>query len=301
MKALLLALGATVALTFAANAGDTNIRPMFPGIRPVFPGASSSVANREIMVGKKVLPAPPQKGGCYRHTTEWQEVPCMSEEELARIPHPEAVNGLLKSPAPPAGKALFNAELNINMVQFGSEVDTKYGNNNFTLQLNTNWFGGSDNQTYWVQFTHEAGGGTNPAALCIWNINLETKDYGQTNGNTNCIPVDLTRGPQTGDVAVLQGFAIPPQSGGSIGLLTLVAVIPWPSGGTAAPDVFAMSTPDVYDLGGNWNYIQGGIIGLGFGSQAQFNLSCITTTLALQYLDSGAKVHLESYFLGSTS
>jgi hypothetical protein len=56
--------------------------------------------------------------------------------------------------------------------------------------------------------------------------------------------VDLTRGPQTGDVAVLQGFAIPPQSGGSIGLLTLVAVIPWPSGGTAAPDVFAMSTPD---------------------------------------------------------
>jgi hypothetical protein len=116
MKALLLALGATVALTFAANAGDTNIRPMFPDIRPVFPGASSSVANREITVGKKVLPAPPQKGGCYRHTTEWQEVPCMSEEELAHIPHPEAVNGLLKSPAPPAGKALFNAELNINMV-----------------------------------------------------------------------------------------------------------------------------------------------------------------------------------------
>jgi hypothetical protein len=305
MKAFTLALAATMlaAAGFVARAADAV---------KATPTVSSMTADKTIKVGSKILPIPPQKAGCYRHhvgSSAWETTPCMSKAAVARIPHPEGNSQLeLEQGSAP----LTFVQYEINVLQYASELDVHVvpcikncpaptgGANNFTLQLNTNGFKGADGQNYWVQFTHEAGGANEPAdggatatALCIWNINVTTQDYGQTNGNTVCTTVDRNRNPQHGDLAEMLAFAAPPSSQGGKGTLILVAALPWTTGGTDV-DGWSVTAPDVYGLVPNWTYAEGAMLGYGAGSQAQFNGACMTTSLTFPVLKSGTKVKIAS-------
>jgi hypothetical protein len=305
MKALTLALAATLlaAAGFVAKAADAI---------KTGPTVSSMAADKPLRIGSKTFPVVPQKTGCYRHhagSSVWEATPCMSKSALARIPHPEGNNELLLESG---SQPLTYAQYEINVLQYASELDVHVvpcinncpaptgGANNFTLQLNTNGFKGANGQTYWVQFTHEAGGANEPAddgatisALCIWNINVTTQDYGQTNGNTVCTSVNRSRNPQHGDQAQMLAFAVPASSPGGQGTLLLVAALPWTTGGTDV-DAWSVKAPDVYGLVPNWNYAMAAMLGYGAGSQAQFNGACMTSSLTLPLLKKGTKVKISS-------
>ncbi len=306
MKAFALALAATMMLAaagFVAKAAD---------VVKAGPTVTSMSADKTLKVGSKILPIVPQKTGCYRHhagASAWETTPCVSKAALARVPRPEGNNELLLEQG---STPLTFAQYEINILQYASELDVHLvpcikncpaptgGANNFTLQLNTNGFKGANGQNYWVQFVHEAGGANEPAdggatqtLLCIWNINVTTHDYGQTNGNTVCTAVNRSRNPQHGDLAQMLAFAAPPSSPGGQGTLLLVAALPWTTGGSDV-DAWSVKAPDVYGLVPNWTYAQGAMLGYGNASQAQFNGACITTSLTLPVLKKGTKVKISS-------
>ena len=265
--------------------------------------AAIVTAPKMVTLGTKVLPLPPPKPGCYRHhppngatrsAAEWEAVPCASKNVMTHLAHPQFKGDLLASGSPAIG----NAQLHFNMVLFGSETDSRLQNgaNNFSLQINPNSFVGADGQQYAVQFTHESGGGIDPqlglqpSVVCIWNINVSTQNYGE-GGNSSCVTVDRTRGPQTGDQANMIGIATP-GSGGAPAVLTLLAVLPWTTGGNVEqhPDAWSVQTQDVNGLTSHWNWVAGALLGFGAGSQAKFSASCMTTQMDLNALPRGNQV-----------
>jgi hypothetical protein len=229
-----------------------------------------------ITVGKKTLPAPLQKAGCYSHTTNstsWTAVPCLSKDALALIPKPIGNPGLYESGNTGSFVAPVNAELDVHILQIGSVSDSKQGRAQFTLQLNSNPHPGANGNQYWTQFvqTNDLSGGQQQSVLCTWNINLTTQDYGLTDGDTQCVLTSDAWGPLPGDTASLVAYA----SGGN---LTLAAVLPW---AITTPDAYSVVTPDVYGLEASrtWYSIDGGMLGAGNGSIATFTKSCVSTTL----------------------
>lgn len=271
------ALTAAIVATGATYASDTRI-----------PARDASSATRAIpdadgmiTVGKKRIKAPPQKPGCYRHRTDWEEVPCLSREEVSKLSRPWL--GLFEAPPPSSYVASYGAQLDITLLELGTETDSQTGNNGFSLQLTSNSHLSANGQKLWTQFMYQNNVGTSngvlATVLCIWNINTSTGDYGQNDGNTTCVNVNAFRAPLKGDTAGMGAYE-------SDGNLYLNAVLPWTddSGGQTA-DAYSVSMPDVYNLeaDSNWHAVDGGMLGAGNRSAATFTKSCVTTSLKMYF------------------
>jgi hypothetical protein len=234
-----------------------------------------------ITVGKKRIKAPPKKPGCYRHRADWEEVPCLSREEVSKLSRPWL--GLIEAPPPSSYVAPYGAQLDVSLLAFGTETDSQTGNNGFSLQLNSNSHLSTNGQKLWTQFLYQnnvgTSNGTLATVLCIWNVNTSTNDYGQSDGNTTCVGVNAFRAPQKGDTAGMGAYE-------SDGTLYLNAVLPWTddSNGQTA-DAYSVSMPDVYNLeaNSNWNAVDGGMLGAGNTSVATFTKSCVTTSLKMYF------------------
>lgn len=223
----------------------------------------------------KRVPHPPTREGCYRYEGQWREVPCASEDSMRKFPHPQWQFSIQSKPKNiinllqlfgqhgPVTYSLPIAEAEIGLiVNFsGSEKDTAYGPNAWSIQTNTNFFPGNNGHTTWVQFVDQSRPGQGEQ-VCIWNIDVSTRSYFPT-----CVNPARTRagGLQTNDVVGLGGYI-------AIGsLLTEVAYLPWTS------TWWSVVARDKYGLNGNWNEVSGSIMGLGGGSQAIFGKTKIQT------------------------
>ncbi|MDG6928630.1 MAG: hypothetical protein JRN29_01100, partial [Nitrososphaerota archaeon] len=76
------------------------------------------------------------------------------------------------------------AEANIGFSKFSGESDSSQGGNDWSIQLNTNFFPGSNGDTDWVQFVEQ----NYPtylyffgyATFCIWQVDVTTQSYPNT-------------------------------------------------------------------------------------------------------------------------
>jgi hypothetical protein len=200
-------------------------------------------------------------------------VPCLSREELARVPRPFGVY-LFQTSAPPNQYPIEYAKLEVNIVTLGSEEDSKLGTNSFSLQLNSNEFHGNNGDTDWVQFVYQKSPSNDVDVLCIWQIDMTTMNY----THQQCVNVSSSRNFKTGDLATLSGALY----GDNIGV---TAILPWGADAVGAPDAFSVSGPNMYGLGINpiWSTIDGGLLGVGNESIANLSQSCVTTTLQFLY------------------
>jgi hypothetical protein len=227
------------------------------------------------------LPAPPDRVGCYSYTAAngWVPHRCVSSAYvLARLPHPK-IGGLspMGSVSPntpvvgiqvgevgpgsvwlPADRPLQLSMLRADDLYFGTEADTRFGNDAYSMQINTNGFGPTGND--WVQFVNQSKVGpdvTNSGTrlqvqdfVCVWQIDFVlVNPYGRK-ACTEFVHRSF---------AEIEGWA-------SQGMLGVAVANP---GGTTAG---AVVTPDHYGLetGDSWNYTSGGLLGYGGGSQAVF-------------------------------
>jgi hypothetical protein len=210
------------------------------------------------------FPAPPQAAGCYRFnatTTNidaWRRVACDTPAYIKQhFPHPEVLSGVSvatggKSAGGQTGAPIALSVLSAHPVdkQAGSETDSHYGANNYSLQDNA-FFKGSNGVEDGVQFTDQSypsGSGYNNG-VCVWQVDIPTQNY-----TSNCS--NILAGLH---VIMVEGTV-------EVGLLTVGAEA------QACCRAVAVEVPDLYGLGAGdrWDNSSGSILGYGNGSQAVF-------------------------------
>lgn len=267
MKHLYIILFVAIAFCQAAWAEDAKSPTPVPA---PLPANSTNSANKTITLGTKILPLPPKKPGCYQHKADWQEVPCLSREEMSHVPPP--YGAILQQVGAPQ-TAIPGAELAVEIVQLGSEEDSQAGANAYSLQLNTNEFKGNNGHTDWVQFVYQKA--PQYDVVCIWPIDLTTGDYLIYR---QCAGVTSTRNVQKGDAPML-GASLDGDT------IYMVASLPW-----ATNDAISVVASNAYALGSSagWSTVDGGLLGTGNKSTANFTSSCVTTTLKFYYASQNA-------------
>ena len=217
-----------------------------------------------LRIGARTLVPPPTKPGCYQHRAgAWEAKPCLSKEELARLPRPEGSTSLV---ADSSMGAINQATMTLVFQEFGGVSDSSKGAGVFSLQLNTNGFTGDNGHSDWVQFTHERGWDSDHDVVCIWNIDLSASNYGPS-----CMNVNVDRGPKRGDSALLATYI------GEEGNIVLTAFLPWTNAGNdaAKPDAWNIVTSDAYGLAKHWTSVSGDILGYSL-SEARLSQACVT-------------------------
>jgi len=284
MRRCFLVLAAILACAGAAKADD--IKTFTP------PGRIDTAANT-ITVGKRVLALPPRAPGCYKHISgAWVATPCLTAAQRAHLIPPDPVT-MFQSGFPPTAantQQIITGDADITVVRYGTETDPQNGGaDKFSVQLNASYFTGSNGHPDWVQFVYqsEVFSGKPENILCIWEFDMKVvatataADPLKGADPEGCEAIDVVRSPQTGDQISITGTA-------TQGSLQLIAVLPWATGsGGAEPDAFSTSTSDEYGLesGVNWNSVDGGLIGAGGRSVANFAKSCVTTDLSFSLAD----------------
>jgi hypothetical protein len=222
----------------------------------------------------------PAEVGCHVETAPGKltKVPCLSPQEIAKLPHPTACTGADGDAAcgmessGPAGKdppPLTEAFLQVTLQQYSSSTDTKFGAGAYSLQLNTNAFK-APNTTGWVQFAFQSSptGGTR---FCVWNIDWTHSKYDPVCTGTNPIPLTAKVRFVVGGFVCADGCTYvpnPPVIYGWLHWETLNAngtVCSGCSNGT----IWA-SAPDTYGLAKGWLQVSGSILGLGNSSKINF-------------------------------
>jgi hypothetical protein len=216
-------------------------------------------------------PPPPTVPGCYVYTPSgWESTRCATEEEMRRIPHPDAQLTVASTAVP---KLVFG-EVAVTLPRVQSEVDVGRTGGRirdaFTVQTNSNpWpIASIPGHSAAVQFVVHSDG--NLTTVCIWNIDITVQAYAR-----ECTaPSPMRSGGlvdfDNGNVA---GFV---NAGGT---LTIMARTSWAASGT--PSLVALVGRDAYGLANNWTSVSGTILGYGNGSSAEFrNAEVFTTVLA---------------------
>ncbi len=213
-------------------------------------------------------PAPPRKPGCYLYSSNrWVSNPCLSSTAVGRQGPPPRVAvgsappGVTFAGAKGSGSTALDGsyafDLGINDPS-GSERDTSFGSNAWSLQDNTNFFTGSNGHTDWVQFVFQYFGSGTPNT-CIWQIDVTvaraTHNVSGYNP-TGCYA--MSAGPETIWGWDWHNLGVP-----LLGVETL----------TLSGELQASVWPDIYGLesGHRWNAASGGILGAGGGSKAVFS------------------------------
>jgi len=212
------------------------------------------------------VPPPPRQPGCYLYSSDhWVSSRCLSSTTvLQQGPPPRVAVGK----APPGitfagaqGSAALDGsyvfDLGINDSS-GSETDTSFGSNAWSVQDNTNVFAGNNGHKDWVQFAFQYFGSGTPNT-CIWQVDVNVARA--THNKQGYYPTGcyaMSAAPET-----IWGFDYH-----NIGLPFLGVETVTISGETQAsvyPDQFGLES------GNNWNAASGGILGAGGGSQAVFS------------------------------
>ncbi len=164
---------------------------------------------------------------------------------------------------------LTNAVETVSFSQFSGESDQTWGNNAWSVQLNTNTFIGNNGQTDWVQFVFQNNLYNNYiffksyySQFAIWTVDITTNTY---NAYSTSIPI------QTLSTALQ--VEIDANSNG--GDLNAQLYITTSSGYT----VWYLSEPQQYGLSGHWSSVSGTILGAGGGSIADFTSPTHETTV----------------------
>jgi hypothetical protein len=209
------------ALCWAAAVQADEVKPGTPVTTngpapPVVGGVTPpTVPLKGPLVGKQLAPLAPAKAGCYQHlpgSTAWTEVPCLSGDAAAHIPHGDHGPWFGQSLSPGSTAVRGNGGvLSIELARYGTETDSKYGANRFSLQLNANQFTGANGDAIGVQFLYNAYtyNGQQENVLDIQQNDATKQIYPPPQHPTS---VPVLRNPQTGDVASLSATA----SGGNL-------------------------------------------------------------------------------------
>ena len=219
-------------------------------------------------IGRRQLPGPPTKPGCYRYAPArgWRRVKCDTKQYIRKhIPHPEMISGdavKLSTPARP----FTDTDVMVALRNVGPETDTQHGADNYSIQDNV-IFHDSNGQLVAVQFTDQASpfgaleawfSQVYTQNICVWSVNVTTQNYDST-----CLTIASPY------ISLVKGF-----TRGNGTLETAVSL-----GGGA---FLAVVATDEYDLeAGHWRNATGTILGYGGGSRAVFagNVVEATTTV----------------------
>lgn len=244
--------------------------------------AGAAAAKPTIAAPSTIPSAPPEKEGCYKNTgTEWQEIPCATQDFIKQhYPPPEVQFSIQSDPKPITPKPGFPPISYTLPLVWGSvlvgfvtnptvamETDNHFGVNAYSLQANTNFFAGNNGHYDWVQFVDQSRPG-HPDGVCVWNVDVTAQSY-----NPTCVsaPRSVPDRPLTGKDA---STGIPVVVTGYIaasGKLVMFAQLP-DAGGW-----WSVVAPDTYGLSGNWTDVSGSILGLGGASQAVFQNATLET------------------------
>ena len=229
-------------------------------------------------------PPPPDKVGCYVYTRNgWQSTPCATDAFIdAHFPHPDVQLTMTSTATTP----LVLGEVAVTIPQVASETNTWLANsfsgcpasgtnvaNQWSVQTNTNGWtiasgphAGDDATT---QFVVMSDGSTN--GICIWQVDATAQLYPKTCVVPN--PPQRSGGLQAFDFGAVAGQA------NSNGTISITAELSWLPGGQ--PNIYGVTATDTYNLGGNWNQVSGGILGMANCFQAQFtDAEVVTQVLA---------------------
>lgn len=160
------------------------------------------------------------------------------------------------------GGVLNSGSVYVSFSQFSGETDNVWGSNAWSVQLNTNYFTGSNGQQDWVQFVYQQnlnnGSGSAPYSMfAIWEIDLSTNSYRSFDPQyLSSIPVTLS----TSTTIQIDGSV----SGGNINAKLIIAT-------SSGSNTWDISYQDLYGLSGRWSTVSGTILGAGGGSTADFN------------------------------
>jgi hypothetical protein len=214
------------------------------------------------------VPAPPRKQGCYLYSSDrWVSNPCLSSTTVLhrgappRVAVGAAPPGITFAGVKGSGSTALDGsyafDLGINDAS-GSETDTTYGSNAWSVQDNTNFFKGNNGHTDWVQFAFQYFGSGTPQT-CIWQVDVTVAraTHNKSGYNpTGCYA--MSAGPETVWGWDFHNLGLP-----LLGVETL----------TISGEIQASVWPDIFGLQSknNWNSASGGILGAGGGSQAVFS------------------------------
>jgi hypothetical protein len=210
--------------------------------------------------GNTLVPSEPREVGCYHYANgSWGSTPCLSPGPSAELPKPNEGGGWGVVGVHGGGGDGREADVHLQFSQFSGESDSQYGSNDFSIQLNTNFFAGNNGHTDWVQFVEQNWpnrygifGGW--AGLCIWQNDVTTQDYSDhTCVNTN------QEGLNNNYYATVWGWVDI-----TYGRLNTQFC-------DNANNCWSVVQNDHKGLIGRWTDSSGQILGMGNGSQANFN------------------------------
>lgn len=221
------------------------------------------------LTDKPNIPAAPEEEGCYYYSEDpkkysdgipkWIEKDCMTEEEMADLPHPaiggsHGVHGVKDSTNDLQTYGLTEIEF----TDFTDVEDSTTGDPDWSLQLNTNtWMVGAN--TYVVQFVHME---YDNRAACVWQIKTNhPQQY-----DSECIAPDqqILTDDYNGSV---EGKVL---ANGNLQVQFCEI--------GATTQCWVKSTTDDNGLGSNWTDNSGTILGLGNSSEAEFTSPTDVTT-----------------------
>jgi len=250
-------------------------------------GGANGLATRP----PRTLPLPPRQQGCFRGTANgWVAIPCAPPGTLGPILTTETA---IETPNGASPTIPFQfGQVETTLTAFGSETDSRFSANAFSVQGNTAFFTGSNGDSDWVQFVAQANGGTTTLKIETWDITTFTNagstcPGGSCAASCGCADFGVTNIASRGtynqfDFADIAGSVYNDTNGNPS--LGMVAQFSWfdpandPSNNRG---LYAVVTSDQYGLATRWNQFSGGILGLGASSNANFtNSSVLTRTLA---------------------
>lgn len=259
-----LALLASLVAGFGATPASAATSTLTSGL----PGPAVSTIGLPVLTpGAPQVPLPPATPGCYLYSSgHWVLRACLSPASVLRQGPPPLVAvgefppGISTGPQGSGAIVLdgsYVADYSIGDSS-GSESDTTYGPNAWSLQDNTNDFAGLNGHTDWVQFAFQDFGSWD--RTCIWQVDVTV-----ANATNNAAGYDPTGcyGAAQAPVSIWGYDYRNPNGPPTLGMLTL----------TNSGIYQASVALDIYGLAsnGNWVAASGGILGSGGGSQAVFS------------------------------
>ena len=276
-------------------------------VRPNFPAWKTQIAS---------IPTP--HAGCFTATypsTVWQATQCVIAPSIPLRPSPSTVGGSSSTTGngndevahAPSGKLIGSSIGSFQTSGLTSETDSMYGANNYGIQINSQFFTtsttytGGKSTTGWEQFVWINWPAQNSAGyeyIQYWLI-----DYKSSYGS--CPSTGPPGGSSwmvySGDCyANSPGATTPLEAATNLGSLSLQGFSDY-NGVSNDVDMFCVSgscydvsiTDQVVNLYQNWQYSEFNVLGVGSGSQANFNAgTTITVTNALK--DQSANVIVPS-------
>src|SRR5208282_2085334 len=230
------------------------------------------------------LPTPPPVAGChqYNSTEGWLKVACLPPGSIHGHSHEggnpsSAAPGILGIGSTPSkcGDIICEtlitlAQVRVSFTTYSGELDSGSkdlpgdGGGAFSIQLNTNFFTGSNGHEYWVQFTFgnactpscsAAGAVAAGNGVCVSNVDITTNNYAN-----ECVYETQPEVLSSGYSVTITGQILGNSSG------NFVATTAALSDG----QILSVALPDTYALAGEWYQASGTILGYVDGSQAIF-------------------------------